>query len=96
MADEPTEAIRALLVEAMDGHAIYEATELNGVYDEDWPVWYASYAIEHGIGPLLGKPVRLEELADFLATSNVDFEQTDAKSAESWAAYTARRISEDL
>jgi hypothetical protein len=96
MADDQIEAINALLVETMEAHGTFEATELNGVYDQEWPRWYAAYAVEHGIGELVGHAVTVDELAEFLASRNVEFEKTEPKPNEPWAAYTARRISAEL
>ncbi len=90
------EGIEGLLVRASTAHGEFERTELNGVYDRDWPRWYAAYAIEHGLGGLLGHPVTTDDLARFLAGSNVQFEQTEHESRPSWAAYTARRIAVEL
>jgi len=33
----------AALTEAAKAHGIYEETELAGVYDENWPEWYARH-----------------------------------------------------
>ena len=90
------EAINALLVQTGAAHGVFEETELDGVYDQGWPRWYAVYAVEHGIGALVGRGVTVDELERFLANSNADFEQAEPKPSESWAAYTARRISTDL
>ena len=89
-------AVNALLVETMEAHGAYEATELNGVYDQDWPRWYATYAIEHGIGALIGHDVTSDRLAQFLASSNAEFERAEPKANEPWAVYTARRITVEL
>lgn len=59
------DAVAALLVEAEQAHGVYEAAELNGVYDREWPGWYAAYAVEHGIGGLLGQEVEVEMAADW-------------------------------
>jgi hypothetical protein len=96
MAAERIEAINALLVEAQQAHAVYEAEELDGVYDQDWPQWYATYAVEHGIGMMLERDVTADDLAAFLASSYGDFEQADPKPGEPWAEYTARRIAMEL
>jgi hypothetical protein len=96
MDADRAEAVNALLVRAEEAHGKFEATELNGVYDEEWPRWYAAYAIENGIGALLGHDLTTDELAGFLATCNVEFERLDPKPTEPWAAYTARRIAADL
>ena len=87
-------AMTDLLVQTSQAHGHYEETELNGVYDQAWADWYAEYAVEHGMGDLLGHAVTSDQLAEFLASSNVDFEQT--KPEETWAAYTAGRIAKEL
>jgi hypothetical protein len=96
IGDERTDTITALLAEAGEAHGRYEATELQGVYDQDWPGWYAAYAVEHGLGDLLGHRVATDHLAAFLASSNVDLEQIEPELRESWATYTARRIASEL
>ena len=95
MEADRTEAITALLVRAEAAHATFERTELNGVYDRDWPSWYATYAVDHGLGEMLGHDVAAEEVATFLDRSYADFERIYPK-PESWAAYTARRIATEL
>jgi hypothetical protein len=94
MDTDPIDAIRALLVETEEAHGRYETTELGGVYDQDWPRWYAAYAVEHGIGVLVGHEVTADRLASFLAATNLEFQE--AKSGEAWAAWTARRAATDL
>lgn len=96
MASDRIEAINALLVEAEQAHGVYERTELNGAYDQEWPRWYAAYAVEHGMGALVDHDVTTEQLAAFLTSSYADLEQADPKPAEPWAAYTARRIATEL
>jgi hypothetical protein len=96
MAVERIEAVNALLVETMTAHGVFETTELHGIYDQDWSSWYAAYAVEHGIGELLGHVVTTERLARFLANSNLEFEQTEPTPDEPWATYTARRLTTEL
>ena len=96
MAADDVGAVNALLVETMEAHGAFEATELNGVYDQDWPRWYATYAIDHGIGALIGHDVTSDRLARFFASSNTEFERAAPKAREPWAAYTARRITVEL
>ncbi len=95
-AEDRTEAVTALLTEAEQAHGVYEATELNGVYDQDWPRWYAAYAVVHGIGELVGHAVTTDRLAQFLVSSFAEFKEAEPKPSEPWAAYTARRITEEL
>jgi hypothetical protein len=88
--------INALLEQAGEAHGRYEAAELNGIYDQEWPRWYAAHVVEHGIGDLLGHAVTTEQLATFLASSNLDLERIEAELREPWATYTARRIASEL
>lgn len=96
MAAERIETIKALLVKAEAAHGVYEGTELNGVYDQDWPRWYAAYVVEHGMGALVGHELSAENLAEFLTSSSAEFQQADPSPVESWSAYTARRIAVEL
>ena len=96
MAADRIATVNELLVETMKAHGAYEATELEGVYDTDWPIWYARYAVGHGIGDLLDHDVTSDRLAQFLASGNVEYEQIEPGSREPWAAYTARRIVGEL
>ena len=90
--DNGTEAVSALLSDTEAAHGVYETTELKGVYDQDWPRWYVAYAVEHGIGDLVGHPFTTDVLARFLAESFEAFKAAEPTPAEGWAAWTARRI----
>lgn len=95
MEADRIEAVTALLVQAQEAHGTFEATELNGVYDREWARWYAAYAVDHGLGDLLGHAVTPDQLAAFLASSFVEFE-ADPGSDQPWAQYTAARIVAEL
>jgi hypothetical protein len=90
------EAVAALLAEAQQAHGVYEATELNGVYDREWPRWYAGYVVDHGIGDLLGRDVDADRLADLLEAGYAEFERLEPSPAESWSDYLGRRIADEL
>jgi hypothetical protein len=90
------EALQALLAQTEAAHGAFETTELNGVYDEEWPRWYAEYAVDHGIGTLMGRAVTTDELARFLASSWDELQHADPRPSHPWAAYTARRIATEL
>jgi hypothetical protein len=45
---------------------------------------------------LVGHPITTDQLADFLATTNAEFEQLEPRPSEPWPAWTARRIADDL
>jgi len=96
MAPDRIEAIIGLLGKAEEAHGAYERAELGGVYDEDWPRWYATYAVDNGIGAMLGHDVTNDDLAAFLTSSNADFQATEPKPTEPWADYTARCIATKL
>ena len=86
------DAIEALLGRAETAHGVYETTELNGVYDQEWPSWYAAYAVDHGIGTLLGRAVTADELTSFLARTWDEYQRLDPTPSDPWAAYAARHI----
>jgi len=96
MPTDPTAAIEALLVEAKEAHSAFEATVLTGAYDQDWPRWYAVYAVEHGMSSLLGRPVTADELADFFARAWDESQRADNPPVEAWETYTARVLVDEL
>jgi hypothetical protein len=96
MTVDNIEAVTALLDEAEAAHGVYETTELNGVYDQDWARWYAAYAVDHGLGDIVGHAVTAEMLGEFLSAAFRDYERADPKAGEPWAAVTARRIVAEL
>lgn len=96
MTSDRIEALETLLVQTEAAHGEYETTELNGVYDEAWPTWYAEYAIDHGIGALLARPVTFGELAQFLGASWDEAQRADPPPTESWSASMARRLATEL
>ena len=89
-------AIEALLVEAEAAHGVYETTELQGVYDQQWPRWYAAYAVDHGVGDLVGRAIGADELSGVLDGTWDSFQQADPKPTEPWARWAARVIVKDL
>jgi hypothetical protein len=96
MATDGIKAVNALLLQTEAAHGRFETAELHGVYDQEWPRWYAAYAVEHGIGALVGHVVTTDQLAQFLASSYGEFQHAEPKPSEPWAAYTARRITAEL
>lgn len=92
MTPDRSDAVRALLEEAEGAHGRYEATELGGVYDADWARWYAAYAVDHGLGDLLGRDVTVGPVAETLATGFAEFEAADPKPEGTWADHLARRL----
>ncbi|WP_172979828.1 hypothetical protein [Agromyces agglutinans] len=41
--DTPKQIILRLLKSAAAAHGVYEAERLGGIYDDEWPEWYAGY-----------------------------------------------------
>ena len=93
---DASEAVTGLLTETETTHEVFDTNELKGVYDENWAAWYAAYAVEHGVGELIGRNVSVDELAAFLSHTFTDFRRHEATSTDGWAAYTARRIATEL
>jgi hypothetical protein len=86
--------VESLLIQAEHAHGQYERTVLNGVYDQDWAVWYAEYAIDQGIEKLINRPFLTEQLGQFLSQT---YEQYQAdRSQQTWAAYTAENLVKEL
>ena len=92
MTVDKIEAVTALLVQAEGAHGVYETTELNGVYDQDWARWYATYAVDHGLGEIVGHAIAADWLAEFLAAAFADYQRAEPKPSETWAAVIARGI----
>ncbi|HEU5318102.1 MAG TPA: hypothetical protein VFX49_18460 [Chloroflexota bacterium] len=89
METEAAGALAARLREAEAAHATYEEEELGGVFDEEWPRWYAEHVLAHG-GDLalgLGDP---ERLAVRLAECDAAYRREEP--LEEWPVYYARRL----
>jgi hypothetical protein len=82
VTQESITKIANLLSQAGSAHHHFEQTVLKGVYDQEWPTWYADYVTGHGLGELLTRPVTVEQLGRFLAEN----------SKLGWADYTAQQI----
>ena len=75
-------AVAALLRETEAAHGAYETNVLGGVFDEEWPAWYATYLLDHGLGDHLpgAKSLDVANLAAMLARLAADYEQGDKTS----------------
>jgi hypothetical protein len=82
--------IANLLAQAGSAHHNFEQTVLKGVYDEEWPDWYAGHLLEHGLNDLLSQPITRAELGQFLFQSNETRKQQQPE--PDWVDYTARDI----
>jgi hypothetical protein len=84
------EGISSLLSQAGMAHHEYEQDILKGVYDRDWAMWYADYALKNGLNKLLNTSFTLEQLTQLLVQTDQQYEADT--SAQSWSDYTAQKI----
>ena len=96
MIDDRVHSIESLLTAAGEAHSVFERDELNGVYDEDWPAWYARWAVDHGFATAFGRDVPADDLAAYFTRTWDEIRQMDPRPAEPWAAIMARRIVAEL
>jgi hypothetical protein len=52
VSTETETQIATMLRQTEEAHAVFEREILDGVYDEDWPAWYAAYLIQNGLDDL--------------------------------------------
>ena len=90
MASERELALAACLSQAEAAHAAYERGELGGVFDEEWPSWYADYLVEHGVGEVVPELANVARLAATLAACDEAYRSEEPN--EEWAPYYARRL----
>jgi hypothetical protein len=86
-ADE--RALADLLSSAEAAHGQYEARELGGEFDQEWPRWYADFLLQHGIDRHLGA-TDMDQLAGQLAECDEAYRREQP--AMDWAPYYARRL----
>ena len=96
MDDAKARAVEALLREAGSAHHVFERDELGGVYDQDWPAWYGRWAVEHGLGAIVGRDVDGDEVGAYFARTWAEVEASNPKPTEPWATWMARRIVAEL
>lgn len=82
-------AVARLLGQAGAAHGVYEERELGGVYDQQWPQWYAAYLVAHGLGELVGAPVTAAQVAAWLSACDAAYRAE--RPAQGWPAYYAGR-----
>jgi hypothetical protein len=90
MSQETITKITELLSQAGSAHHHFEQTVLNGVYDQEWPAWYADYVITHGLAPLLPTPLTADQLGQILAENYEHYQKENPK--QGWAEFTAQQI----
>jgi hypothetical protein len=95
METTPEKAVAALLRETQTAHSAYEANDLGGVFDQEWPAWYAAYLLDHGLRDLLpgAESLDIDNLTAMLARLAADYEREEQTSP--WPDVYARRIVAD-
>ncbi|MBR9705173.1 hypothetical protein GOV12_07205 [Candidatus Pacearchaeota archaeon] len=79
--------LKKALEEAGSSHGDYEVNILNGVYDDDWPLWYAAF--------LAGKlGLRPSVMTRLLKEAQESHEKNNPKS--DWTVYYSEFIIEKL
>ena len=88
-------AVAALLRETQTVHGAYETNELGGEFDQQWPAWYATYLLDHGLRDLLpgAESLDVDSLTAMLARLAADYEQGEQTSP--WPDVYARAILAD-
>src|SRR5918998_5138828 len=95
METTPEKAVAALLRETQAAHSAYETNDLGGVFDQEWPAWYAAYLLDHGLRDLLPGPesLNVNNLTALLARVAADYERGEQTSP--WPDVYAREIVAD-
>lgn len=92
MTATPEAEVAALLRQAEAAHGEYETTVLGGVYDEDWPRWYAAYLLEHGLPEHLSNTGRADAGALAVTLKRLADDYERERPAEPWPDVYARRL----
>ena len=82
METSAEKAVAALLRETQTAHAAYETNDLGGVFDQEWPAWYAAYLLDHGLRDLLpgAESLDVDNLTAMLARLAADYERGEQTS----------------
>lgn len=91
MTSDLIQRLTDLLQQAGAAHGVYEEETLNGVYDQQWAVWYAGWLLDNGFATLLNTALDQQNLGQLLHTLNEEHQQSGG---ETWAQFTARRLVE--
>jgi hypothetical protein len=94
MADPLQNQIAVLLKQAQEAHHTYEKAELDGNYDEQWPVWYADFLLDNGLPALTGTAPDPDALAAFLERTSQQMKSENSQ--EAWNDYTANKLLDTL
>ena len=82
METTPEKSVAALLRETETAHGAYETNDLGGVFDQEWPAWYAAYLLDHCLRDLLpgAESLDVDNLTAMLARLAADYERGEKAS----------------
>ena len=88
------ERLSQLLEEAHTAHSVYEKDVLHGVWDEEWPAWYAGYLATHGILDLVAWDSQGREPPEGLALLLTEADRLHQSTApeQHWPHFYARYL----
>lgn len=88
------ERMTQLLEEAHTAHSVYEKGVLHGVWDEEWPAWYAAYLATHGILDLVAWDSQGREPPEGLALLLAEADRLHQRTApqQHWPHFYARYL----
>lgn len=92
-----TDVVLDALEQAAAAHGVHEAEELGGVYDQEWPSWYAAHmarTLAEG-GHAVGADVLQAALEDAAAAHAEHEAEIGAKDAD-WPQWYAARMTPAL
>jgi hypothetical protein len=92
VTENKTAALIDMLTKTENAHGEYESTVLNGVYDQNWPDWYATYLVQNGLDTHIGRKIAAETLSHFLRDTYALFKQENPTTT--WQAYIAQKMLE--
>ncbi|MEV7397131.1 hypothetical protein [Aeromicrobium sp. NPDC092404] len=92
-----TEIVQDALERAAAAHGVHEAEELGGVYDEEWPAWYAAHMAQTlaGAGRTVAPDVLQKALQDAAAAHAAHERELGIKDPD-WRAWYAAHMSPGL
>jgi hypothetical protein len=92
-----TETVLDALERAATAHGVHEVEELGGVYDQEWPRWYAAHMARTltEAGHLVGADVIQAALEDAAAAHSAHEKEIGAKDPD-WPQWYAARMTPAL
>ena len=90
MAADQVSQLVSLLTKTGAAHRDYIENIEKVDVDYRWPVWYATYLLDHDLEEILGVEIDRASLAGFIA--EMDGVYKESTSEESWQEYYAQKL----